>query len=60
MTQFAASTAVASGAVVSGASIIGLGDLGPDIAIYLAVPADVLSLTGLPAAAFPDFPLVVT
>lgn len=58
--DFTGLTAVAAGSVVSGTSAAGLGDIGPDAANYAAAPADVLSLTGLPAAAFVDFPLTVT
>lgn len=54
------SSASASGAVVSGASAIGFPDPGPDVIAYAAVAPDVISLQGLPAAAFLDFPMIVT
>lgn len=57
---FAPADATAAASTVSGSSILGLLDPGPDVANYAAAPADVLSLTGLPAAAFTNFPLVVT
>ena len=57
---FLGDSATAAGNVVSGASTIGIPGPGDDVANYAAAPADVLSLTGLPAAAFTDFPLVVT
>lgn len=58
--DFPADTAIAAGDVVSGASSQDAIDPGDDVANYAAAPADVLSLTGLPATAFTDFPLVVT
>lgn len=58
--NFAADTAVAAGNTVSGASTEGSENAGADVVNYAATPADVLSLTGLPAAAFTDFPLTVT
>lgn len=57
---FVTDTAVAAGSVVSGTSTQDAIDPGDDVANYAATPADVLGLTGLPAAAFTDFPLVVT
>lgn len=52
--------ATAAGAVVAGTATQGLEDLGPDVVNFTPPPFDVLSLTGLPAVAFADFPLVVT
>lgn len=57
---FTADTAVAAGDTVSGASTEGAENPGDDDVNYAAAPPDVLSLTGLPAAAFTAFPLVVT
>lgn len=57
---FTADTAVAAGSTVSGTSTEGAENPGDDSVNYGAAPADVLSLTALPAAAFTDFPLVVT
>lgn len=55
-----ASTATAAGNVVSGVMGLGAADPGSDVINFAPPPADVLSLTGLPAVAFTDFPLVVT
>ena len=57
---FITPTATAAGPVVSGTATAGLPDLGPDVVNYAPPPFDVISVTGLPAAAFLDFPLVVT
>lgn len=53
-------TATAAGSVVSGAMSLGAADPGSDQITFAPPPSDVLSLTGLPAVAFADFPLVVT
>lgn len=58
--QWAATSATSSGAVVSGVALIGLASAGPDVIFFTPPPFDVLSLSGLPAVAFADFPLVVT
>ncbi len=56
-----ASTATAAGDTVSGDSTTTTLDFGDDVANYGAAPADVIGLdSGEPAAAFSDFPLVVT
>ena len=53
-------SASAAGPTVSGASAISIPNAGPDVINYAAVVPDVCSLSGLPAAAFPAFPLTVT
>lgn len=58
--EFTADTAVAAGDTVSGTATEGSEAPGPNIVNYAAAPADVLNLTGHPAAAFSDFPLTVT
>lgn len=55
-----AATATAAGSVVSGVMGLPVADPGADVVNFAPPPADVLSLTGLPAVAFTDFPLVVT
>lgn len=55
-----ASTATAASNVVSGLMGLGAADPGADVINFAPPPADVLSLTGLPAVAFTDFPLTVT
>lgn len=55
-----ANTATAAGSVVSGTMGLPVADPGADVINFAPPPADVLSLTGLPAVAFTDFPLVVT
>ena len=57
---FTSDTAVAAGNTVSGTSTEGFENAGADIVNYAAAPPDVLNLTGQAAAAFSDFPLVVT
>lgn len=59
-TIFDVTAASAAGLLVSGTSDTGIEDAGPDVISYAAAPADVLNLTGQPAAAFTDFPLTVT
>ncbi len=51
---------IAAGSAVTGGSTAVLPSPDPDAVDYDAVPADVLGLLGLPAAAFTDFPLLVT
>ena len=59
-TIFLPTSASASGSIVTGASTGAIPDLGPDVVAYTPPPFDVLSVPGLPAVAFTDFPLVVT
>lgn len=59
-TDWTATSAVAAGDTVSGAATSGGFPPPGDVANYAATPADVLDLEGRPAAAFINFPLVVT
>lgn len=59
-TIFLPTSASASGSIVTGASTGSIIDPGPDVVAYTPPPFDVLSLPGLPAVAFTDFPLVVS
>lgn len=59
-TIFLPSSASSSGSVISGASAASIISPGPDVITYTPPPFDVLSVPGLPAVAFTDFPLVVT
>lgn len=54
-----ANTAAAAGNVVSGIMGLPVADPGIDVINFAPPPADVLSLTGLPAVAFAGFPLTV-
>jgi len=45
------------GAVASVAMAVGLPDAGPDVCHYTAIPPDVISTYGVPAAPFSNFPI---
>lgn len=57
---WAANTGTAVGSRVMGTSTSGGIDVGADVVSFSPPPFDVLSMTAVPAAAFADFPLVVT
>lgn len=57
---YTATSAAAAGSVVSGIATIATPAPAADDITFAPPPFDVLSLAGLPAIAFADFPLVVT